>query len=142
MKFNALKSAFLVSSMILGMSAGLSASADLSADQFWLGSTTLADNRDTDPIYINECGLQAVQFKVSINPVDIKRFAVRFDNGHVQEIDMRSDYARGDSSGWKDLRGNGTCVTEIIVKGDTDFQHGDRSRGQGRIDVYGRRFPR
>ena len=123
-------SRFLVLTVALFSVSAPHAGADevlASAGEVLLGETVLNTRvrPDLDVIQLGSCpnfstGVRAVRMEVLIRGADIDSFGVVYGNGMRDELPVRERFARGSSSRWIDLRGDGRCIEKIWVVGDTE----------------------
>lgn len=91
-----------------------------SAEVRRLGATRLSlVFNETDVIRVQSCNplIDRVQMRVQGADVSIQRLVLRFKNGQVDEVDIRSNFKDGESTRWVDLPGSARCVDRIAVIG-------------------------
>jgi len=103
-----------------------------------LGTTKLARHRDdVDVIRLQplRCGLSEVRLQVNVRAAEIDHLAVQYGNGMWDELVIRDRFARGSTSRWINLRGQGDrCIKKIVVVGDSDGLPGRRAT----ISIFGK----
>lgn len=68
------------------------------------------------PLPAVTCDLRSVFVKVLGAPTEIDAFAVQFNNGQVQEIPVRAQFAPNSGSAWKELENGPRCIRAFIVR--------------------------
>lgn len=94
-----------------------------SAETRVLGTTRLSPFfNDTDIVRVGSCSprIERLQLRVQGADAKIEALAVRFQNGQVQRIDVRSNIPKGSASRWIPLPGDSArCIDRIGIMGST-----------------------
>ena len=95
-------------------------------DQIILGRGFLDRNKEVDTVNLPNCSAKSGNQRVSRlrlivrrNPAYIEDVRIRFQNGQSQNFRVRSEFKKGQSSGWVRLTsgGNNRCIRSIRVTG-------------------------
>ena len=108
----------------------------ISSQKVLLGSTYLMNRNDQDFIQISPnvgCGMTALQIGVQGDSATIYDLKVVFGNGQFQDISVRSQFANGSYSAWKDLNGTTRCISGIYIYGKSN----QRTPQQTKVNFYG-----
>jgi hypothetical protein len=125
LRISALGLAALFGTSIASSSALISAfTKPASAEVRRLGATRLSlVANETDVIRVQSCNplIDRIQMRVQGTDVNIKRLVLRFRNGQVDEVDIRSNFKQGESTRWIELPGSQRCVDRIAVIGSSEL---------------------
>ncbi|HEY9823929.1 MAG TPA: DUF2541 family protein [Stenomitos sp.] len=114
----------LLTASVLAISAIIPAIVSpASAETRVLGETRLSPFfNDTDIVRVGSCSprIERLQLRVKGADAKIEALAVKFQNGQVQRIDVRSNIPKGSSSRWISLPGDSArCIDKIGIMGSS-----------------------
>ena len=101
-----------------------------------LGTRTVdwSIDRDVIPVTWREGWFDAIRINVRRGSLNMHKCIIHFENGQVEEIELRHNFTRGGSSRIIDLPGNKRRIEKIIFWYDTK----NRMRSKAVITVWGR----
>lgn len=103
-----------------------------------LGTTRLSLLfNDTDVIDVKSCNplVTRIQLRAKNSDAQINRLRLRFKNGQTEEIDIRRNLQKDQSTSWYDLPGSARCVDKISITGSTPW--GSSSNNSAKIEFIG-----
>lgn len=91
-------------------------------------------DRDVIPVTWREGKFDALRLEVRGGNVNMHRMIVHFENGAIQEIELRQRFRRGAESRVIDLAGNNRFIEKVVFVYDTQ----NRSRRKAVVSLFGR----
>jgi hypothetical protein len=91
-------------------------------------------DRDEIPVTYRGGAFESIRVVVTGGSMNMHKCVVHFENGGVQEIDLRHTFTRASSSRVIDLRGNKRFIEKIVFWYDTK----NLSRGRATVTVFGK----
>jgi hypothetical protein len=92
-------------------------------------------DRDEIPVTYRGGAFESIRVVVTGGSMNMHKCVVHFENGSVQEIDLRHTFTRASSSRVIDLRGNKRFIEKIVFWYDTK----NLSRGRATVTVFGKK---
>jgi hypothetical protein len=92
-------------------------------------------DRDEIPVTYRDGAFEAIRVVVTGGSMNMHKCIVHFENGGVQEIDLRHTFTRASSSRVIDLRGNKRFIEKVVFWYDTK----NLSRGRATVTVFGKK---
>ena len=91
-------------------------------------------DRDEILVTASEGSFTAMKFKVKGAPINMRKMAVHYGNGEVDEIDLRFDIPAGGESRIIDLNGRERIVKKVVFWYDTK----NRANHRATLELWGR----
>ena len=106
------------------------------ADWFFLGDKKVAFAADHDVIVFGNWkdDVRQLKIKVTDGPLKMYSMKIHFDNGSVQDVELRNRFAQGSESRVIDLEGGLRHLSKIEFWYETE----GFARGRSRVAVWGR----
>ncbi len=92
-------------------------------------------DRDVIPVTYRDGVFESIRLVVKGGAINMHKCVVHFENGGVQEIELRHTFTRASSSRVIDLRGNKRIIEKIVFWYDTK----NLSRGRATLTVFGKK---
>jgi hypothetical protein len=92
-------------------------------------------DRDEIPVTYRGGAFESIRVVVTGGSMNMHKCVVHFENGGVQEIDLRHTFTRASSSRVIDLRGNKRFIEKVVFWYDTK----NLSRGRATVTVFGKK---
>lgn len=92
-------------------------------------------DRDEIPVTYRDGAFESIRIVVTGGSMNMHKCIVHFENGGVQEIDLRHTFTRASSSRVIDLRGNKRFIEKVVFWYDTK----NFSRGRATVTVFGKK---
>lgn len=92
-------------------------------------------DRDEIPVTYRDGAFESIRIVVTGGSMNMHKCIVHFENGGVQEIDLRHTFTRASSSRVIDLRGNKRFIEKIVFWYDTK----NLSRGRATVTIFGKK---
>lgn len=92
-------------------------------------------DRDEIPVTYRDGAFESIRIVVTGGSMNMHKCVVHFENGGIQEIDLRHTFTRASSSRVIDLRGNKRFIEKIVFWYDTK----NLSRGRATVTIFGKK---
>jgi len=112
------------------------ASTENAGEWFFLGDKRVGFGVDHDVIHFGNWkdDVRQVKVKVTEGPLKMFNMKIHFDNGTVQDVELRNRFAQGSESRIIDMDGGLRHLTKIEFWYETK----GFARGRSKVSVYGR----
>ena len=121
---------------IFSISAAFTTTKNNVGDWFFLGDKKVAFGADHDVIHFGNWkdDVRQIKLKVTDGPLKMYSMKIHFDNGGVQDVELRNRFAQGSESRIIDLTGGLRHLSKI------EFWYETKGfvRGKSRVAVWGR----
>ena len=138
MRLTSMLSSVLVAAVfVLATSFGTQpASTNKAGEWFFLGDKKVGFGVDHDVIHFGNWrdDVRQVKVKVTEGPLKMFNMKIHFDNGTVQNVELRNRFAQGSESRIIDLDGGLRHLTKIEFWYETK----GFAKGRSKVSVYGR----
>ncbi len=129
-----LYSAFIIT--VFSLTTAFTATNKKAGDWFFLGDKNVGFGVDHDVIHFGNWkdDVRQIKLKVTDGPLKMYSMKIHFDNGGVQDVELRNRFAQGSESRVIDLTGGLRHLSKI------EFWYETKGfvRGKSRVAVWGR----
>ncbi len=129
-----LYSAFIIT--VFSLTTAFTATNKTAGDWFFLGDKNVGFGVDHDVIHFGNWkdDVRQIKLKVTDGPLKMYSMKIHFDNGGVQDVELRNRFAQGSESRVIDLTGGLRHLSKI------EFWYETKGfvRGKSRVAVWGR----
>ena len=121
---------------VFSLSSAFTFSKNNTGEWFFLGDKKVSFGADHDVIHFGNWkdDVRQVKLKVTDGPLKMYSMKIHFDNGNVQNIELRNRFAQGSESRVIDLDGGLRHLSKIEFWYETK----GFARGKSRVAVWGR----
>ncbi len=121
---------------IFSLSAAFTTTKNNVGDWFFLGDKKVAFGADHDVIHFGNWkdDVRQIKLKVTDGPLKMYSMKIHFDNGNVQDVELRNHFKQGSESRVIDINGGLRHLSKIEFWYETK---GFR-RGKSRVAAWGR----
>lgn len=91
-------------------------------------------DRDVIPVTWRDGAFDAIKIVVTGGSLNMHKCVIHFENGGIQEVELRHNYMKGSDSRIIDLKGNNRLIEKIVFWYDTK----NMARRRATVSVFGR----
>jgi hypothetical protein len=121
---------------VFNLSSAFTNAKDNAGEWFFLGDKKVAFGADHDVIHFGNWkdDVRQIKLKVTDGPLKMYSMKIHFDNGNVQDVELRNNFAQGSESRVIDMNGGLRHLSKIEFWYETK----GFARGKSRVAVWGR----
>jgi hypothetical protein len=126
----------LAAVLLFSLAAAFTPASKPAGDWFFLGDKNVGFGVDHDVIHFGNWkdDVRQVKLRVTDGPLRMYSMKIHFDNGGVQDVELRNRFTQGSESRVIDLNGGLRHLTKIEFWYETK----GFARGRSRVAVWGR----
>lgn len=121
---------------VFSLSSSFTISKNNTGDWFFLGDKNVSFGADHDVLHFGNWkdDVRQIKLKVTDGPLKMYSMKIHFDNGTVQDVELRNRFAQGSESRVIDLNGG----LRHLLKIEFWYETKGFARGKSRMAVWGR----
>lgn len=125
-----------VAATVITLSTAFTSTKNNDGDWFFLGDKNVGFGVDNDVIHFGNWkdDVRQIKLKVTDGPLKMYSMKIHFDNGSVQDVELRNRFAQGSESRVIDMDGGLRHLEKIVFRYETK----GFARGKSRVAVWGR----